>query len=100
MDSRVAQPIPVYESNPNREDYPGVLIIGGTQRFRMPILIQGRNSLDAAFEQRKTQVQHFDPQINLAGVTLSPAIDAKLRNLKKYRPEAFFYWSQVDMLLK
>ena len=33
-------------------------------------------------------------------VILSPAIDAKLRNLKKYRPEAFFYWSQVDMLLK
>ena len=48
----------------------------------------------------KNEVQHFDPQINLAGVTLSPAIDAKLRNLKKYRPEAFFYWSQVDMLLK
>ena len=47
----------------------------------------------------KNEVQHFDPQINLAGVTLSPAIDAKLRNLKKYRPEAFFYWSRVDMLL-
>lgn len=27
-------------------------------------------------------------------------VDPKLKRLKKYRPEAFFYWGQVDSLLK
>ena len=48
----------------------------------------------------KNEVLHFDPQVNLTGVTLSNAVDPKLKRLKKYRPEAFFYWSQVDSLLK
>lgn len=48
----------------------------------------------------KDEVLHFDPQVNLTGVTLSNAVDPKLKRLKKYRPEAFFYWSQVDTLLK
>lgn len=48
----------------------------------------------------KNEVIHFDPQMNLSGFTVSNAVDPKLKRLKKYRPEAFFYWSQVDSLLK
>ena len=39
-----------------------------------------------------------EDQTNLAGVTLSPAMDTKLRTLKKYRPESFYYWKQVDLI--
>lgn len=46
----------------------------------------------------KTEVVHFNPQINLSSVTLSSAVDPKLKNLKKYRPEAFFYWNLVGSL--
>lgn len=48
----------------------------------------------------KDKVLHFDPQVNLKGVSLSNTVDSKLKRLKKYRPEAFYYWSQVDSLLQ
>lgn len=48
----------------------------------------------------RDEVVHFDPQMDLSAVTLSNEVDPKLKRLKKYRPEAFFYWGQVDSLLK
>lgn len=48
----------------------------------------------------KNEVFHFDPHMDLTGVSLSSAVDPKLKRLKRYRPEAFYYWSLVDLLLK
>ena len=46
----------------------------------------------------KNEVEHYNSKLNLTGVTVSPAMDTKLRTLKKYRPEAFYYWKQVDLI--
>ena len=72
-----------------RYNYDGAVVNASKAAYLAALTLTGKND-----------ILHFDPQMNLSGVTLSNAVDPKLKRLKKYRPEAFFYWSQVDTLLK
>lgn len=72
-----------------RYNYDSAVINASKAAYLAALALAGQN-----------EVQHFDPRIDLSKTILSPKLDEKLRKLKKYRPEAFYYWSQVDSLLK
>ena len=72
-----------------RYNYDSAVINASKAAYLAALALAGQN-----------EVRHFDPKIDLSKVILSPKLDEKLRKLKKYRPEAFYYWSLVDSLLK
>ena len=45
------------------------------------------------------EIQHYDPAIDLRPVKLGAAINPAINKIKIFRPEAFFYWMQIEKLL-
>lgn len=45
------------------------------------------------------EIKHFDSSIDLGPVKLSASINPVINKIKTFRPEAFFYWMQIDKLL-
>lgn len=44
-------------------------------------------------------IQHYDPAIDLRGVKLTAPVNPAINKIKTFRPEAFFYWMQIEKLL-
>lgn len=45
------------------------------------------------------EIKHFDPAIDLRPVKLGAPINPAINKIKTFRPEAFFYWMQIEKLL-
>ena len=45
------------------------------------------------------EINHFDPNIDLRHVKLGAPINLAINKIKTSRPEAFFYWMQIERLL-
>lgn len=45
------------------------------------------------------EIKHFDPAIDLRPVKLGTPINPAINKIKTFRPEAFFYWMQIEKLL-
>ena len=45
------------------------------------------------------EIRHYDPAIDLRPVKLSAPINPAINKIKTFRPEAFFYWMQIEKLL-
>lgn len=45
------------------------------------------------------EIKHFDPSIDLRPVKLGGPINPAINKIKTFRPEAFFYWMQIEELL-
>lgn len=45
------------------------------------------------------EIQHFNPSIDLRSVKLNGPINSAINKIKTFRPEAFFYWMQIEKLL-
>ena len=45
------------------------------------------------------EIQHFNPFIDLRSVKLNGPINSAINKIKTFRPEAFFYWMQIEKLL-
>ncbi|MGM9788016.1 MAG: nucleotidyl transferase AbiEii/AbiGii toxin family protein [Candidatus Cryptobacteroides sp.] len=46
------------------------------------------------------EVQHFDPAMDIHSIKLSTPINPAINKIKSFRPEAFFYWMQIEKLIK
>lgn len=44
-------------------------------------------------------IKHYDPSFNLRSVKLGGPINPAINKVKVFRPEAFFYWMQIEKLL-
>ena len=44
-------------------------------------------------------ITHYDPSFNLRSVKLGGPINPAINKVKVFRPEAFFYWMQIEKLL-
>lgn len=44
-------------------------------------------------------ITHYDPSFNLRSVKLGGPINPAIKKVKVFRPEAFFYWMQIEKLL-
>lgn len=44
-------------------------------------------------------IKHYDPSFNLRSVKLGGPINPAINKVKVFRPEAFFYWMQIERLL-
>lgn len=44
-------------------------------------------------------IKHYDPSFNLRSVKLGHPINPAINKVKIFRPEAFFYWIQIEKLL-
>lgn len=44
-------------------------------------------------------IQHYNPTINLERVKLSEPVNPAINKIKIVRPEAFFYWQQIEKIL-
>ena len=71
-----------------RYSYDNAVLDASKAAYLAALMLSGNN-----------KVHHFDTQIDLSGVSFLKVVDPKLKRLKKYRPEAFYYWSQVDSML-
>lgn len=45
------------------------------------------------------EIQHYDPAVDLRAVKLGTPIHPAINKIKTFRPEAFFYWRQIERLL-
>ena len=45
------------------------------------------------------EIRHYDPAIDLRSVKLNVPINPAINKIKTFRPEAFFYWMQIEELL-
>lgn len=45
------------------------------------------------------EIRHYDPAIDLRPVKLNAPINPAINKIKTFRPEAFFYWMQIEKLL-
>ena len=45
------------------------------------------------------EIRHYDPAIDLRSVKLNDPINPAINKIKTFRPEAFFYWMQIEKLL-
>lgn len=44
------------------------------------------------------EVKHFAPDIDLRKLTVSAPIHPAINKIKSFRPEAFFYWNEIDKI--
>lgn len=44
-------------------------------------------------------IKHYDPSFNLRSIKLGGPINPAINKIKVFRPEAFFYWMQIERLL-
>lgn len=45
------------------------------------------------------EIRHYDPAIDLRSVKLNAPINPAINKIKTFRPEAFYYWMQIEKLL-
>lgn len=42
------------------------------------------------------EIRHFDPTVDLRPIKLGAPINSAINKIKVFRPEAFFYWMQIE----
>ena len=45
------------------------------------------------------EIRHYDPAIDLRSVKLNAPINPAINKIKTFRPEAFYYWMQIEKIL-
>ena len=86
-------------------------LVSGINRIKSLILCERYNHYSAIVNASKAaylsvllkkginQVQHFDPAVDLMPVKLESPIHPAINKIKTIRPEAFFYWMQIEKIL-
>ena len=86
-------------------------LVSGINRIKSLILCEKYNHYSAIVNASKAaylsvllkeginEIQHFDPAVDLRPVKLETPIHPAINRIKAIRPEAFFYWMQIEKLL-
>ncbi len=121
MDSRNLSPIldDIYKSAElictgiytNDQSFEYQELVRGINRIKNLILCERYNHYSAIVNASKAaylsvllkkginQVQHFDPAVDLRPIKLESPIHPVINKIKTIRPEAFFYWMQIEKIL-
>ena len=86
-------------------------LVRGINQIRPLIISEKYNHYSAIVNASKTaylsvllrkginEIRHYDPAIDLRSVKLNAPINPAINKIKTFRPEAFFYWTQIEKLL-
>lgn len=86
-------------------------LVRGINQIRPLIISEKYNHYSAIVNASKTaylsvllrkginEIRHYDPAIDLRSVKLNAPINPAINKIKTFRPEAFFYWTQIKKLL-
>lgn len=55
--------------------------------------------LSVLIKKKVNKIKHYKPEIDLRPIKLSPPIHPAINKIKTFRPDAFFYWMQIEELL-
>ncbi len=86
-------------------------LVRGINRIRPFIISEKYNNYSAIVNASKAaylsvllkkginEIQHYNPVIDMSSVKLNDPINPVINKIKSFRPEAFFYWMQIERIL-